>query len=134
MIKGSCLPISRRLKPICPEEGTLPINVKLLIEGEEEIGSAHTHDFVGENLELLQADAILLSDNSMFARGIPAICCGTRGLIACQIDLETAARDLHSGGFGGVAQNPIQVLADILSTLKDDDERVTIPGFYDGRA
>jgi acetylornithine deacetylase/succinyl-diaminopimelate desuccinylase-like protein len=103
----------------------------LIFEGEEEIGSQHLHAFVKEHVELLQADAILLSDTSMFADGIPAICYGTRGMVHCQIDLESAKRDLHSGGFGGVTENPIQVLADMLSALKDTDKRVTIPGFYD---
>ena len=129
--KGQLFAYFKAIEAYLSQEEKLPVNVKLLIEGEEEIGSAHTHAFVSEHLELLQADAILLSDNSMFSRGVPAICCGTRGLIACQIELESAARDLHSGSFGGVAENPIQVLADILSKLKDDDERITIPGFYD---
>ena len=129
--KGQAFAYFKAIEAYLNQKGKLPVNVKLLVEGEEEIGSAHTHAFVSENLDLLQADAILLSDNSMFARGIPAICCGTRGLIACQIELESAARDLHSGAFGGLAENPIQVLADILSKLKNDDERVTIPGFYD---
>ncbi|PID57596.1 peptidase M20 [candidate division KSB3 bacterium] len=129
--KGQAFAYFKAIEAYLSKKGSLPVNVKLLIEGEEEIGSAHTHKFVYDHLTLLQADAILLSDNSMFARGIPAICCGTRGLVACQIELESAARDLHSGAFGGVAENPIQVLADILSALKDDDERITIPGFYD---
>ncbi len=129
--KGQLFAYFKAIEAYLFEEGKLPVNVKLLIEGEEEIGSAHTHAFVNENQELLRADAILLSDSSMIARGVPAICCGTRGLIAYQIELGTADRDLHSGRFGGVAENPIQVLADMLSKLKDDDERITIPGFYD---
>ncbi|MBD3308398.1 M20/M25/M40 family metallo-hydrolase, partial [candidate division KSB3 bacterium] len=104
---------------------------KLLFEGEEEIGSENLHRFVQDHAELLQADAILLSDTSMFAPGIPSICYGTRGLVHCQIDVQAAARDLHSGGFGGIVANPVQVLAKILTALKDEQGRITIPGFYD---
>ena len=129
--KGQLFAYVKAIEAFLKEEGKLPVNVKVLFEGEEEIGSANLHAFVKEHAALLKADAIVLSDNSMFAPGVPAICCGTRGLVFCQIDLETAARDLHSGGFGGVAENPIQVLTDMLSALKDENERVTIPGFYD---
>jgi len=129
--KGLLFAYIKAIESFFDTNGTLPVNVKFLLEGEEEIGSENLHAFVQEHAELLNADAVILSDNSMFAPDVPAICCGTRGLIFLQIDLESAARDLHSGGFGGIAENPIQVLADILSALKDDNERVTIPGYYD---
>ncbi|PIE35310.1 peptidase M20 [candidate division KSB3 bacterium] len=129
--KGLFFAYVKAIEGFFTQDGVLPVNIKLLIEGEEEIGSENLHTFVQEHAELLKADAIVLSDNSMFAPGVPTICCGTRGLVSLQIDLESAARDLHSGGFGGLAENPIQVLADMLSALKDKNERVTIPGYYD---
>ena len=112
-------------------DGALPVNVKLLIEGEEEIGSGHLHEFIGAHADLLKADAMLLSDNSQFQRGVPTICCGTRGLAHGEIHVKTADIDSHSGAFGGVAENPILVLAKLLAKLKDEQNRVTIPGFYD---
>ncbi len=129
--KGQLFAYVKAIKAYLQEDGELPLNVKMIVEGEEEIGSENLFVFVEEHAELLKADAILLSDSGMFAPGIPTICYGTRGLVHCQIDLESAARDLHSGRFGGIVANPIQVLADILSALKDRDGRISIPGFYD---
>ena len=129
--KGQFFAYAKAIEAYMKLKGGLPVNVKLLLEGEEEIGSENLHDFVKEYADLLKSDAILLSDTGMFAPGVPSICYGTRGLIHLQIDLETAAGDLHSGGFGGVVANPIQVLAEIIAALKDKNRRVTIPGFYD---
>jgi acetylornithine deacetylase/succinyl-diaminopimelate desuccinylase-like protein len=81
--------------------GSLPINLKLIIEGEEEIGSEHLDTFVKEHKELLKADLVLISDSSMFAKGVPSICYGLRGLSYMQVDLTGPNRDLHSGSFGG---------------------------------
>ena len=128
--KGQFFTYVKAIEAYLKTEGTLPVNVKLLIEGEEEIGSENLHDFVREHADLLQADTILLSDGSMFAPGVPSIGYGTRGLIHCQIDVESAARDLHSGGYGGIVPNPIQALANILAALKDEHGRITIPGYY----
>ena len=111
--------------------GTLPINVKFLIEGEEEIGSDHLEDFIRTQAELLKADLVLISDSSMFARDVPSICYGLRGLTYMQIDLVGPNHDLHSGSFGGSVLNPIQALAGIIAQLHDRNGRVTIPGFYD---
>lgn len=111
--------------------GTLPINVKFLIEGEEEIGSEHLEPFVREHADLLKADMVLISDSSMFAKGIPSICYGLRGLAYMQIDLVGPNRDLHSGSYGGSVHNPIQALAEIIAQLHDRNGRITIPGFYD---
>jgi acetylornithine deacetylase/succinyl-diaminopimelate desuccinylase-like protein len=110
--------------------GALPINLKLLIEGEEEIGSRDLDIFVREHKELLHADLVLISDSSMFAKGIPSICYGLRGLAYVQIDLMGPNRDLHSGSFGGTVHNPIQALAEIVAQLHDKNGKVTIPGFY----
>lgn len=111
--------------------GTLPVNVKFLLEGEEEIGSEHLDDFVRANTALLKADLVLISDSSMFARGVPSICYGLRGLAYMQIDVTGPNRDLHSGSFGGSVLNPIQALTEIVAKLHDGKGRVTIPGFYD---
>ncbi|TAK57851.1 MAG: dipeptidase [Bacteroidetes bacterium] len=111
--------------------GSLPINVKMIIEGEEEIGSEHLEPFLKANKKLLKSDLVLISDTSMFARGVPSVCYGLRGLAYMQIDLMGPNRDLHSGSFGGSVHNPIQALTEIISQLHDDKGRITIPGFYD---
>jgi len=129
--KGQFFAHVKAIEAYFKQHGKLPVNLKLLLEGEEEIGSRHLHDFVRQHAERLHADAIIISDTSMFAPGLPTICYGTRGLIATQIDLQGSSRDLHSGSYGGIVTNPIQVLADILSALKDQDGRITIPGFYE---
>ena len=110
--------------------GALPVNIKLLIEGEEEIGSEHLVEFIEEHRDLLEADLVLISDSSMFERGVPSICYGLRGLAYMQIDLVGPNRDLHSGSFGGTVHNPIQALTEIIASLHDKRGRVTIPGFY----
>jgi len=111
--------------------GKLPINIKLLIEGEEEIGSKHLPKFVMENKKLLKADLIAISDTSMFAEGVPSVCYGLRGLSYLQIDVVGPNRDLHSGSFGGTVHNPIQALSEIIAQLHDKNGKVNIPGFYD---
>jgi len=110
--------------------GSLPVNIKLLIEGEEEIGSEHLEEFIGEHRDLLKADLALISDSSMFEHGVPSICYGLRGLAYMQIDLVGPNRDLHSGSFGGTVHNPIQVLSELIAGLHDRRGKVTIPGFY----
>jgi acetylornithine deacetylase/succinyl-diaminopimelate desuccinylase-like protein len=111
--------------------GELPVNMKFLIEGEEEIGSEHLESFVRDNAAMLKADIVLISDSSMFAKDVPSICYGLRGLAYMQVDLVGPNRDLHSGSYGGSVLNPIQALAEIISALHDKNGRVTIPGFYD---
>lgn len=111
--------------------GTLPVNVKLLIEGEEEIGSPNLAPFIRAHRKLLQADVVVVSDTAMIAKGVPGITHGLRGLVYFQIDVEGTRSDLHSGGFGGAVINPGHALALILTRLKDADGRITIPGFYD---
>ena len=111
--------------------GKLPVNLKYLIEGEEEIGSPHLEPFVASNLSLLESDTVMISDTSMFARGVPSLCCGLRGLAYFQLDVRGPIRDLHSGSFGGPVANPAFVLAQLIGAMKDETERVTIPHFYD---
>ena len=129
--KGQFFAHVKAVEAYFKQHGKLPVNLKLLLEGEEEIGSKHLHAFVEQHAKRLKADAIIISDTNMFAPGLPTICYGTRGLIAAQLDLQGASRDLHSGDYGGIVANPIQALAEIISALKDRHGRITIPGFYE---
>lgn len=111
--------------------GGLPCNVKMMIEGEEEVGSANLGTFVKENKERLAADVVLISDTSMLANDVPSINTGLRGLSYLEVEVIGPDRDLHSGVYGGAVANPINVLCDLISGLHDQDRRITIPGFYD---
>lgn len=113
------------------QTGGLPLNMKFLIEGEEEVGSANLDNFIRAHKDLLKADVVVISDSPMFDRGIPSICYGLRGLTYFQIDLRGSKSDLHSGSFGGAVANPAMVLAQVLSQMKDKGGRVKIDGFYD---
>ncbi len=109
----------------------LPVNVKFLIEGEEEIGSVNLEDFCREHKELLACDTILVSDTGMFAEDVPSITTGLRGLAYWQVEVSAAARDLHSGLFGGAVPNPIIELSKIIARLIDEEGKITVPHFYD---
>jgi len=111
--------------------GTLPCNVKFMIEGEEEIGSPSLKEFCKENKQLLKADIILISDTTMIAGDIPSITVGLRGLSYFQVELTGPNRDLHSGLYGGAVANPANMLAKMIASLTDENNRITIPGFYD---
>ncbi len=113
------------------QNGNLPVNMKFLIEGEEEVGSANLDNFIKSHKELLKADVVVISDSPMFDRGIPSICYGLRGLTYFQIDLRGSKSDLHSGSFGGAVANPAMVLAQVLTQMKDKSGRIKIDGFYD---
>src|SRR3981189_2359811 len=112
--------------------GSVPVDVTIVIEGEEEIGSKNFVPFLEKNKEDLKADFALVCDTSMWDPNTPAITTSLRGLVYEEVKIKAANRDLHSGIFGGGAQNPIRVLTRILGSLFDDDGRITIPGFYDG--
>ncbi len=112
----------------------LPINIKVLIEGEEEVGSVSLWDYVHHNKAKLKADALVVSDTSMLAQGVPSITYGLRGLNYYEIEITGPAQDLHSGIFGGAVPNPLAILAELFSKLHDRDLRVAVPGFYDGVA
>jgi acetylornithine deacetylase/succinyl-diaminopimelate desuccinylase-like protein len=129
--KGQILTLIAAIRAYLQTSGRLPINVKLLIEGEEESGGAGIAAYVRDHADRLRADACLVLDSGMFAPGIPAITLGLRGIVGAEIEVSGAARDLHSGIYGGVAPNPFQALAEILTGLKDKDGRILIPGFYD---
>lgn len=111
--------------------GALPLNLKLLIEGEEEVGSSHLDAFIQSHQEMLKADVALISDTPMFERGVPSICYGLRGLAYFQLDLKGSSQDLHSGTFGGAVINPNFALAQVILSLKNSDGTILIPGFYD---
>ncbi len=111
--------------------GKLPINVRVLLEGEEEVGGEQIAKFVKENPERLKADFALVSDTEMFAPELPTLCVGLRGMIYTEIEVRGAMTDLHSGMYGGAAPNPFVALSQIIAALKDRDGRIQIPGFYD---
>src|SRR6267378_7134546 len=112
--------------------GELPLNIKVIAEGEEEISSLHFEEFVRVNRDRLKTDYCVVSDTTMVARGFPAITYALRGLIYFELRVEAANADMHSGNLGGVAPNPAQVLAEILTRLKDASGHILVPGFYDG--
>jgi len=111
---------------------TLPCNVKFMIEGEEEVGSNSLEDFVKQNTEKLAADVILISDTGMIANDVPSITTGLRGLSYLEVEVTGPNRDLHSGLYGGAVANPINILTQMIASLQDENNRITIPGFYDG--
>jgi len=111
--------------------GKFPVNIKVLIEGEEEVGSVSLWDYVQENKEKLKADALIVSDTSMLGQGAPSITYGLRGLNYYQIELTGPVRDLHSGVYGGAVPNPLTILAELFAKLHDKNFRVAVPGFYD---
>jgi len=113
------------------EQQTLPCNVKFMLEGEEEVGSDHLGDFVRANKEKLSADVILISDTDIIDNDTPSITVGLRGLSYMEVEVTGPKRDLHSGMYGGAVANPINVLCEMIASLKDEKGRITIPGFYD---
>jgi acetylornithine deacetylase/succinyl-diaminopimelate desuccinylase-like protein len=111
--------------------GSLPINVRVLLEGEEEVGGEGIARFVREHPEQLKADFALVSDSEMFAPGLPTLCVGLRGMVYTELEAVGARSDLHSGIFGGAAPNPFIALAQVIAALKDPQGHILIPGFYD---
>lgn len=113
------------------QASTLPVTLKLIVEGEEEAGSPHFADLLRRERDRLACDVIVVSDTTMWSAEFPSMCTGMRGVIDAQIDIYGPERDLHSGSFGGAVPNPLHAMADLLSGLHDADGRVTLPGFYD---
>ena len=128
--KGQLFMHAKAFEAMCATD-SLPCNVKFMLEGEEEIGSANLYDFCRENKELLKADIILVSDTSMISMDTPSITCGLRGLTYMEVEVTGPNKDLHSGLFGGAVANPANVLTRLVSSLVDEKGRVTIPHFYD---
>ena len=129
--KGQIFMHFKAVEACLREDGRLPVNIRLILEGEEEVGSTHLDEFVRGHKDELDASVVVISDTPMFDRGVPSICYGLRGLTYCQIDVRGTASDLHSGSFGGAVANPAFVLAQMLAQMKDRGGRVKIPGFYD---
>ncbi len=129
--KGQLYALVRGIGSLLKVEGRLPVNVKFLIEGEEEIGSPNLEPFIDEHRDFLKADVALISDCSQFGPDIPAITVGLKGLCYLELEITGPNRDLHSGSFGGTVRNPGNALCALLGQLVDERGRITIPGFYD---
>jgi acetylornithine deacetylase/succinyl-diaminopimelate desuccinylase-like protein len=129
--KGQMYMHIKAIEALFAVHGKLPVNVKFLIEGEEEVGGESISDYVPKNKERLKADVALVSDTELFADGIPTLCVGLRGLMYLEIEATGPARDLHSGIFGGAAPNAVYGLIELLAKAKDSDGRIQIPGIYD---
>jgi acetylornithine deacetylase/succinyl-diaminopimelate desuccinylase-like protein len=129
--KGQMYSHIKAVEALRAVNGTLPVNLKFLIEGEEEVGGESIAKFVRENAAKLKADVALVSDTELYAEGIPTLCIGLRGLIYTEIEARGPARDLHSGMYGGVAPNAVFGLVELLSKMKDANGHILIPGMYD---
>jgi acetylornithine deacetylase/succinyl-diaminopimelate desuccinylase-like protein len=129
--KGQVFMHIKAIEAYLKDGGSLPCNIRVFIEGEEEVGSTHLDQFVHDHKADLAADVVVISDSTMFDRGVPSICYGLRGLAYFQIDLKGTSSDLHSGSFGGAVANPAYVLAQIVAQFKDRSGRIKVPGFYD---
>jgi acetylornithine deacetylase/succinyl-diaminopimelate desuccinylase-like protein len=112
-------------------QGSLPVNVKFFFEGQEEIGSPQMPDFIADHCSLLACDMVLSADGGQWDEDQPALNVGRRGLCALQIDLQSAAQDVHSGTYGGTFQNPIHALSEIITSMHDAEGRILVDGFYD---
>jgi len=129
--KGQVFMHIKAIEAIMNTNGTLPVNVKFIIEGEEEIGSPNLPEFVEKHKDLLASDVIVISDTGMLEKGKPAICYGLRGLCGIQIDVKGAKSDLHSGLYGGGVQNAAHALIELLASFHDQNGKVLVDGFYD---
>ena len=129
--KGQMYMHLKALESLLSATGGLPVNVRVILEGEEEVGGESIARFVAQQPERLKSDFALVSDTEMFAPGLPTLCVGLRGMIYTEIEARGARTDLHSGMYGGAAPNPFVALAQVIAQLKDADGRVRIPGFYE---
>jgi acetylornithine deacetylase/succinyl-diaminopimelate desuccinylase-like protein len=129
--KGQVYLQIKAVERLLRRDGKLPVNVKFLIEGEEETGGEHIEEYVKSRPPRLSADAAVICDTEMFAPELPTICVGLRGMVYCELLVQGADHDLHSGVYGGAAPNPLQAAAEIICALKDRDGRIRISGFYD---
>src|SRR3984957_3236103 len=130
--KGQMYMHIKAIEALRAVNGTLPLNVKFLIEGEEEVGGASIAKYVAGNSAKLKADVALVSDTAMYAEGMPTLCIGLRGLIYMEVEAAGPARDLHSGLYGGAAPNAVYGLIELLAKAKDANGVIQIPGIYDG--
>ncbi|HUV70375.1 MAG TPA: dipeptidase [Terracidiphilus sp.] len=129
--KGQVVAQVKALESLLAATGKLPINVRVLLEGEEEVGGEGIANFVASKPPELKADFALVSDTELFAPGLPTLCVGLRGMIYTELEVRSSRTDLHSGMYGGAAPNSFVALAQILAKLKDENGHIQIPGFYD---
>jgi len=129
--KGQIFMHLKAIEAHLKQNGRLPVNIKIIFEGEEEVGSVNLDNFIASHKDELKADVVVISDSAMFARGVPSICYGLRGLVYFQIDVRGSNTDLHSGVFGGALANPAMVLAQMLTQCKDKSGNIKITGFLD---
>ncbi len=129
--KGQVYLQVKAVEKLMRRDGRLPVNVKFMIEGEEEVGGEHIEAFAASGDARLKADVAVVCDTEMFAPEMPTICVGLRGIVYGEIHVQTGATDLHSGVYGGAAPNAMQAICEIVTALKDRDGHIRIPGFYD---
>ncbi len=129
--KGQVLYEIEAVRGLLARDGKLPVNVKFLVEGEEEVGSPNFEQVLRDRSLQLRCDAVVVSDTTMWARDVPSVCVGMRGLVAFDVTVRTADTDLHSGTFGGAVANPAHLIGRLVAALHDTDGRVALPGFYD---
>jgi acetylornithine deacetylase/succinyl-diaminopimelate desuccinylase-like protein len=129
--KGQTYILMKAVEGLLKTRGKLPVNVKFLIEGEEETGGEHIESYVNSQPARLKCDAAVICDTEMFAPELPTLCVGLRGIVYAELHVQGADHDLHSGVYGGAAPNPMQAVAEIICALKDRDGHIQIPGFYD---
>jgi acetylornithine deacetylase/succinyl-diaminopimelate desuccinylase-like protein len=130
--KGQVMAQVKALESLLAANGSLPLNVRVLLEGDEEVGGEGIANYVASKPADLRADFALVSDTELFAPGLPTLCVGLRGMIYTEMEVRGAKTDLHSGVYGGAAPNPFVALAQIIAKLKDENGHIQIPGFYDG--
>jgi acetylornithine deacetylase/succinyl-diaminopimelate desuccinylase-like protein len=130
--KGQVLMHLAALEAHLRVNGRLPINVKVVVEGEEEVGSPNFEAFLARERERFSCDVVVVSDTAVFAEDVPSLTVSLRGLVHWEVTVYGPASDLHSGYYGGVVRNPLEALAQMLATLKDGAGRIAVPGFYDG--
>ncbi len=129
--KGQVFIHLKAIEALLRQKSALPINVKMIVEGEEEVGSDHLGAFVEDHKDLLKADLVVISDSGMFEKGVPSLTYGLRGLTYMEVELTGPNSDLHSGSYGGSLHNPIQALTEMIASLHDRNGKVTVKGFYD---
>ena len=129
--KGQAFMHVKAAEAYLQSDGELPVNLKMMIEGEEESGSVHLAPFIEKHKDLLAADVVLISDTSLFAPGVPSIAYGLRGLAYVEVELTGPSKDLHSGVYGGGVENPINALCALVADLHDENHHITVEGFYE---
>lgn len=129
--KGQTMFQIAAVRALLETNGSLPVNLRFLIEGEEEVGSPNFQALLQDRAEQLACDVVVVSDTGMWSQDVPSMCVGMRGLVAFDVTVTTGREDLHSGSFGGAAPNPNHIVASLVAALHDTDGRVAIPGFYD---